>query len=98
MGEVAEVMRLTKPAATLTIDQLEQDGLVVRATDESDRRQINVRLTRVGEQARAQLHEDHVARARAVLADYPDDDTEGLREVLLKLGEAAHWSGSNRNW
>jgi DNA-binding MarR family transcriptional regulator len=93
MGEVAAVMRLTKPAATLAIDQLEQDGLVVRMTDDSDRRRINVRLTRVGEERRVRLQEDHVARARAVLADYPDDDLVTLREVLLKLGEAAHWSG-----
>jgi DNA-binding MarR family transcriptional regulator len=97
MGEVAEAIRLTKPAATLAIDQLEQDGLVARTTDETDRRQINVRLTRIGEQKRSEVHEDHVARARAVLADYPDDDLETLREVLLKLGEAAHWSGSNTN-
>jgi DNA-binding MarR family transcriptional regulator len=94
MGEVAALMRLTKPAATLGIGQLEKEGLVVRTTDELDRRQINVRLTRVGEQLRATLRKDNVARARAVLADYPDDDLVTLRDVLLKLGEAAHWSGS----
>jgi DNA-binding MarR family transcriptional regulator len=98
MGEVAEAIRLTKPAATLAIDQLEQDGLVARTTNETDRRQIDVRLTRIGEQKRSELHEDHVARAGAVLADYPDEDLEMLREVLLKLGEAAHWSGSDTNW
>jgi DNA-binding MarR family transcriptional regulator len=98
MRQVAEAMRLTKPAATLAIDQLEQDGLVARATDETDRRQINVRLTRIGEQKQTELHEDHVARARSVLADYPDDDLETLREVLLKLGEAAHWSASDPSW
>jgi DNA-binding MarR family transcriptional regulator len=98
MREVAEAMRLTKPAATLAIDQLEQDGLVARATDETDRRQINVRLTRIGEQKQTELHEDHVVRAGSVLADYPDDDLETLREVLLKLGEAAHWSASDPSW
>jgi DNA-binding MarR family transcriptional regulator len=98
MREVAEAMRLTKPAATLAIDQLEQDGLVARATDETDRRQINVRLTRIGEQKQTELHEDHVARARSVLANYRDDDLETLREVLLKLGEAAHWSASDPSW
>jgi DNA-binding MarR family transcriptional regulator len=95
MGEVAELMRLSKPAATLAIDQLEQEGLVVRTPDETDRRRIKVRLTRSGEQTRAELRKEYVDRARMVLADYPDDDLVTLREVLIKLGVAAHWSGAN---
>jgi DNA-binding MarR family transcriptional regulator len=48
-SEVARAMDVTSPNVTQLIDALERDGLVERATSESDRRVTYARLTRAGE-------------------------------------------------
>jgi DNA-binding MarR family transcriptional regulator len=84
---------LTTGAMTNRIDRLEERGLVVRATEPSDRRGVNVRLTGHGREltdaaiearltaANEQLEVLSVAERRAV--------SDGLRKVFLAVGSAA---------
>lgn len=47
-GELATSERVRPPTITATVDRLEEDGLVVRERDESDRRVTRVRITPAG--------------------------------------------------
>jgi len=52
MGEIAEILGCSTPAATQTVDQLERRGFVVRNHDRAvDRRKIYVSLTDEGKKA-----------------------------------------------
>ena len=48
LGRLAEVERVRPPTITKIVGRLEDDGLVVRTTDESDHRVVRVRLSRAG--------------------------------------------------
>ena len=48
VGEVASNLGVSSAAATKAIVRLERKGLVTRSTDMMDRRCVNVRITRAG--------------------------------------------------
>jgi DNA-binding MarR family transcriptional regulator len=48
IGEVASVLGVSSAAATKAVARLERKGLVSRAVDMMDRRCVNVRVTRAG--------------------------------------------------
>jgi DNA-binding MarR family transcriptional regulator len=48
IGEVASVLGVSSAAATKAVARLERKGLVSRAVDAMDRRCVNVRVTRAG--------------------------------------------------
>jgi len=57
LGEIAEVLRLTKSTVSGVIDRLVHQGLVERTIPETDRRAINLRLTDAGQNILDQLFE-----------------------------------------
>jgi DNA-binding MarR family transcriptional regulator len=48
IGEVALVLGVSSAAATKAVARLERKGLVLRTVDTMDRRCVNVRVTRAG--------------------------------------------------
>jgi DNA-binding MarR family transcriptional regulator len=48
IGEVASALGVSSAAATKAVARLERKGLVSRAVDAMDRRCVNVRVTRAG--------------------------------------------------
>ncbi len=55
VGEVASVLGVSSAAATKAIARLERKGLVTRSVDMMDRRCVNVRVTRAGNDAVRQI-------------------------------------------
>lgn len=51
VGEVATALGVSSAAATKAIARLERKGLVTRSVDMMDRRCVNVRITRTGNDA-----------------------------------------------
>ncbi|GCE16945.1 hypothetical protein KDK_07450 [Dictyobacter kobayashii] len=51
VGEVASALGVSSAAATKAIARLERKGLVTRSVDMMDRRCVNVRITRAGNDA-----------------------------------------------
>lgn len=51
IGEVASALGVSSAAATKAIARLERKGLVSRAVNMMDRRSVNVRVTRAGNDA-----------------------------------------------
>jgi DNA-binding MarR family transcriptional regulator len=49
LGHLARVEQVTPPTITKVVSRLEEDGLVVRTVDATDRRHVRVSLTREGQ-------------------------------------------------
>lgn len=85
LGELAEQTVIERPALTHVIDQMENDGLVVRRSEEADRRVIKVDLT---DEGRA-LFERVLPKARSVYARalnaVPSRDYALMLDVLKRM-------------
>lgn len=80
LGDLAELERVSPPTVTKVIGRLDELGLVVRETDEADRRVCRVRTSEQGDE----LLSASRARRTAWLADHLDGmDPEEL-EVLVR--------------
>lgn len=73
MGEIARMIRTSKPNLTMLVDRMEKGGLVKRVPDKDDRRIINVALTK-----KAVDQIDDMARRH----------TQSTLERLSSLGQA----------
>jgi DNA-binding MarR family transcriptional regulator len=64
IGDIADWLQLRHHSAVELIDRLAGRGLVERWRDDEDRRFVNVRLTKEGEQVLAELTRHHQAELR----------------------------------
>jgi DNA-binding MarR family transcriptional regulator len=62
VGEVAAALSVSSAAATKAIARLEKKGLVTRSADMLDRRCVNVRVTRAGNEAIRQSERKRLGR------------------------------------
>ncbi len=85
LKELADRFVMTSSAATQTIDELEEHGLVVRRTDADDRRKVSVLLTAKGKQRLAVAKRDKVKHMKAVLDVLSDDELGQLRSIEQKI-------------
>jgi DNA-binding MarR family transcriptional regulator len=85
LGELAAQTVIERPALTHVIDQMENDGLVLRRSEEADRRVIKVDLT---DEGRA-LFERVLPKARSVyalaLGSVPAKDYDLTLSVLKRM-------------
>ena len=82
LGRLAEIERVQPPTITKILGRLEDDGLVVRTTDEADHRVARVRLSRKGKA----LVQNARSRKDALLADrlrrLSGDDLAGVERAV----------------
>jgi DNA-binding MarR family transcriptional regulator len=81
MGELATMLGIDAPYATLVVDELERQGLVERQPHPTDRRAKLVATTAEGSAA-AKRAEEILARLPVGLADLPHADMETLARIL----------------
>jgi DNA-binding MarR family transcriptional regulator len=81
MGELATMLGIDAPYATLVVDELERQGLVERQPHPTDRRAKLVATTVEGSAA-AKRAEEILARLPVGLADLPHADMETLARIL----------------
>lgn len=81
-GEIADVIGVDRPYATVIVNQLEAEGLAERTTDPEDRRRKIVAITPAGRKA--------VRTAHRVLKTAPPElaalDAKALRQLAALLG------------
>lgn len=82
MSELAALENVRVPTASNAVSSLEDEGLVTRIPDESDRRVVCVELTEAGRTAVAETLRDRDAAIAAVLADLPVAQRLSLEEAL----------------
>lgn len=89
---VAGLLGLDRSTTGMVLTKLEDDGLVVRSVDASDRRRHSLQLTRAGKRLLSQLAEPaRRARARVLSAFTPREQTLFL-QLLGKLTRAFNQS------
>lgn len=91
VGKLAEVMGVKASNITFILDQLEAKGLILRKSDQSDRRVVLGSLTDEGRRILEQSGKEWKEYWKAVLADLSGEEVrkvkEGLRIILNKLEE-----------
>ncbi len=89
VGQVADLMGLSKPTASLLIDRLVQLGLVTRTEDPDDRRRTRVRVTADGHARVTGLRQGGEDRWRALLDQLSPDDLAAWTRVVRALAHIA---------
>lgn len=89
VGQVADLMGLSKPTASLLVDSLVQRRLVTRTEDPEDRRRTRVRVTPDGHDRVTQLRQGGEDRWRALLAQLTADDLAAWIRVVQALARVA---------
>lgn len=85
MSEVAAELEITTGTLTTAVDKLVKKGYLVRSRSNTDRRIVNVSLTKRGKLA-YRIHEKfHLDMVRAVMLDFTTQEEELLLRGLRKL-------------
>jgi DNA-binding MarR family transcriptional regulator len=84
MGELAEVLGIDRPNATVVVDDLEAQGLVRRTPHATDRRTKLVEATRKGK-ALARRADEILATPPATLRELDAEDLAALQQILAKV-------------
>jgi DNA-binding MarR family transcriptional regulator len=85
LGVVAEHLRIAARSATEVIDGLEEQGLVHRLTDPTDRRAVLVELTDRGRRTLQEVDAARDEQSAAHLAVLTDREQAQLARLLRKL-------------
>ncbi len=85
MGELSRHMMVTNGNITGIADQLEKEGLVVRAKVESDRRSSVLQLTPLGRRTFARMAKAHESWITAMFGDMPEASRNALYQALGEL-------------
>jgi DNA-binding MarR family transcriptional regulator len=83
MGELAAMLGIDPPNATVLVDELESQGLVRRRPHPTDRRAKLVEPTRKGK-ALARRADDILAKPPPGLVALSHEDLDGLRQILTR--------------
>jgi len=85
VGEVADFLGVSPPAATKNIDKLEAHGLVVRAPSKGDRRATLLSVSPKGRRLVRRYEELKTARLAPVLARFRPEELEQLKHLLERF-------------
>lgn len=92
-GDLVQQTMVTTGAITNRIDRLESRGLIERAANPSDRRQVIVRLTPAGLEITDEIADSHYAFEEQLLKPLTAERrlvvADALRSVLVHLGDTA---------
>ena len=84
-GELAERCSMDKPKVTRALQRLEAGGLLRRAIDADDRRQVRLALTRRGQSVFREIAALALDWERQFLAPLVDSERKALDRILTKL-------------
>ena len=85
MSEIAQVLEITMGTLTTAVDKLIKKGYLERSRSNTDRRIVNVSLTKRGKLA-YRIHEKfHLDMVKAIIGDFTQEEEEILLIGLRKL-------------
>lgn len=85
VGDAADVLGVSAPAATKNIDKLERHGLVVRGPSTGDRRATPLTASAKGRHLVRRYEELKTARVSPVLSNYAPETIRGLADLLERF-------------
>lgn len=87
MSEIATELEITMGTLTIAVDKLIKKGYLERNRSDSDRRIVNITLTKRGKLA-YRIHEKfHLDMVQAVIMDFSQEEEEILLNALGKLNK-----------
>jgi MarR family 2-MHQ and catechol resistance regulon transcriptional repressor len=86
LGEISRKQLTSCSNVTVIIDNLEEEGLVVRSHSKSDRRVIHARLTAKGKKFFNQIFKLHARRIADLASVLSESEQDQLGRLLKKLG------------
>lgn len=89
MHELADRVHVTRSTLTRIVDLLEKKNFVKRRASQSDRRQIQVGLTRKGEELSIDVHAGILQASREILQQIPPAQRDSALAGFLALATAA---------
>lgn len=87
MSELAQAMKVTMGTLTITVDKLIKKGYLERRRSETDRRIVNVLLTKRGKLAYRVHEKFHHDMVKAIVNRFTDEEEEILIRALGKLND-----------
>jgi DNA-binding MarR family transcriptional regulator len=87
VGQLAELLGVTRQAASKLADEMVQRGYLLRAADPSDRRRTRLRLSAKGRRVRVRAAQESAAIEAELRAVAGDRAVDGLRKALLTFVE-----------
>jgi DNA-binding MarR family transcriptional regulator len=94
VGELAELLDIGSPAASIVVQQLVEQDLAQRTEDSRDRRRTLVSLTEAGKRLKSGQRQLREAKLRQWLDRLDDDALANLLHGLGALYEVAHAEGA----
>jgi DNA-binding MarR family transcriptional regulator len=88
MGELADLLGIDRPNATVVVDNLEAQGLARRTPHPTDRRAKLVEATRKGKTL-ARKAEDILGTPPAALSELQQKDLDALKRILAEVTDAS---------
>ncbi|MDT8440269.1 MAG: MarR family transcriptional regulator [Desulfuromonadales bacterium] len=85
MKELAEKLGVTTGTLTVTVDRLEQKGLIERQPHETDRRSYRVVLTAEGKKHFKRQHEFHLKLTEEIVSVLSPAELAGFSAILGKV-------------
>jgi DNA-binding MarR family transcriptional regulator len=85
VSKIAAVLDVSQPTASRSLQQLEEEGLVTRASDPDDGRVVVYAVTTKGRKARQKLRQHMHDQLAHALHDLGDDRTEEIADALDEL-------------
>lgn len=87
MSEVSAELEITMGTLTTAVDKLIKKGYLERSRSTTDRRIVNISLTKLGKLA-YRIHEKfHLDMVKAIMQDFTPEEEEVLLTALSKLNE-----------
>jgi DNA-binding MarR family transcriptional regulator len=88
--DVAAALDLEHSTVSRLLGEIEDDGLVVRGSDPSDRRRTTIALTDLGRSVVSDATAMTRFFTRLLLSEWPREDVESLSRLMGRLAETVH--------
>lgn len=98
LGALAEAVGIHLTRASRVCDRLVTRGLVDRADDPTNRRQLVLRLTPAGHDVVTKVMRERAEQIRPILAQMTQEDRHTLVSSLRQFSQAAGGLGSHDLW
>jgi DNA-binding MarR family transcriptional regulator len=96
-GRLAALQRVEPQTMTRTLARLEEDGLISRRPDESDRRQVRIELTEAGRDRFMADVRPRVEWLAAAMESLSPTEREVLRLAGTLMESLVRWDGDDRD-
>ena len=94
LGDLVTNLGVSRPALTQFMNELENDGLIVRHRDKTDRRTILVSLTEKGREAFKPNYHHGIAKIQKVISCLGEDEVKQLVNLMKRAMDCLQERGT----